>query len=67
LIPANLAEECLCIDHSGFTPSSINESRSPYIEKVITQYKPRDYIQLTLGRDHQKGLGRGDYIDTPVL
>ena len=35
--------------------------------KVITQYKPRDYIQLIIGWDHQKDLGRNGYTWTPTL
>ena len=34
---------------------------------VITQYKPRDYIQLILGQDHQKDLGHDGYTGTPIL
>ena len=54
---------CIKIKDIIITPIT----RNKIIKKVITQYKPRDYIQLILGQDHQKDLGHDGYTGTPIL
>ncbi len=52
-----------CMGQEGFFQGV--DARTTFL--VITQYEPLDYIQLMLGRYHQKDPDLGGYTGTPIL